>query len=302
MNGFTPINLGDLPAPKVIQQFDFEAMLLEMKAKAVELFPELAVFLDLESEPVTKLLEACCYFRLLDRAEFNDGVRACMLPHATGTDLDNLVAFWGVARLTIQDADDTVSPPIPEIREADDALRERTQLSLEGHTSAGSYGAYLFWTLTASGDVKNASVLNPAPGDVLVTVLSHQDNGTPPVATLNAVSETLNHPDRRQVNDILTIQGPDVVPYHVEASLTLFPGPQAALVLQQAEEALNRYIEARHRLGHDITISGLHAALHQDGVQKVEITSPMSDIVIGETEVAYCASDAIAVSVGGVDV
>ncbi len=66
-----------------------------------------------------------------------------------------------------------------------------------------------------------------------------------------------------------------------------------------AKAELVVYINTHHRLGHDITLSGLHAALHQPGVQNVIVTQPGADIVVGPAEAAFCAADALAVSVGG---
>lgn len=299
MSNFTSIDLSKLPAPEVIKTPEYEALLAEMKATAVEFMPELAPFLELESEPATKILRVCAYYRALDRLEFNDGARANMLALSMGADLDNLSALWGVERLIVQAADDGVDPPIREIKESDEAFRARVQLSLEGRSTAGPRGAYLFWTLSASGQIKDAHVTNDGFGQIFVTVLSHDGDGTPSDALLNTVQATLNDQDIRPLSDTVFVQAPTVLTYEVEAELTLYEGPGEAQVLEAAEDALERYIQDHHRLGHDITISGLHAALHQPGVQKVTLTKPAQDLVVAPSEVAHCASDAIAVTVGG---
>lgn len=187
MSGFSSIDLSKLPAPQVIQTVDFEVLLAQMKVEASRLMPELEPFLSLESEPVTKLLRVCAYYRMLDRLEFNDGARANMLALSTGTNLDGLAAFWGVERLVIQQADNTVSPPIAEIMESDDAFRNRVQLSLEGHSTAGPRGSYIFWALSAAGEVKDVNVESPSPGEVVVSILSHAGDGTPSNALLTTV-------------------------------------------------------------------------------------------------------------------
>jgi len=301
MSGFDAINLSQIPAPEVIQAASFEVMLAEMKARAIEVMPELADYLELESEPATKLLEVCAYFRVLDRAAFNDGARASMLALATGSDLDNLAAFWGVERLVVQTADDTVTPPIAEILESDDALRARTQLSLEGHTTAGPRGAYIFHAMTASGSVKDADADSPVPGEVVVTVLSHDGDGTPSAALLDLVAVALSDEDVRPLTDLVTVAATTVHTYTVEAELTLYSGPDADLVLAAAQEAIATYVADHHRLGHDITLSGIYAALHQPGVQRVNLTAPVADIVVASNEAAYCAS-APSLSVVGRDV
>lgn len=302
MSGFTSIDLSKLPAPEVIKTPQYETLLAEMKAEAIRLMPSLEAYLSLESEPTTQLLRVCAYYRMLDRLEFNDGARACMLALATGTNLDGLGAFWGVARLIIQEADDTVSPPIPEIMEADDAFRSRIQLSLEAHTTAGPRGSYIYWARSASGDVKDVSVSSPTPGEVVVTVLSNEGDGTPSNALLETVNTALNAEDVRPLTDHVTVQAATIIAYEVEASLVLYEGPDASAVEAAAEAALATYIDTHHRLGHDITLSGLYAALHQPGVQNVRLTKPVADIVVGSDEAAFCAADALAISVGGRDV
>ena len=302
MSGFTSIDLSKLPAPDVIKTVEYEVLLAEMKAECIRLMPELEVYLTLESEPTSQLLRVCAYYRMLDRLEFNDGARANMLALSTGTNLDQLSAFWGVERLVLQEADNSVSPPIAEIKESDDAFRQRVQLSLEGHTTAGPRGSYIFWARSASGNVKDVSVESPTPGEVVVTILSSEGDGSPSADLLIGVVAALNDDAVRPLTDHVTVQAATITSYQVEASLILYEGPDADTVQTAAETALNAYIETHHRLGHDITLSGIHAALHQAGVQNVLITQPLADIVVGPAEAAFCAVDDIAISVGGRDV
>ncbi len=300
MSGFTSIDLSKLPAPEVINTVEYEVLLAEMKAEAIRLLPDLETYLSLESEPTTQLLRVCAYYRMLDRLEFNDGARANMLALSTGTNLDGLAAFWGVERLIVQEADATVNPPIPEIKESDEAFRSRIQLSLEGHTTAGPRGSYIFWARSASGEVKDASVASPNPGEVVVTVLSHDGGGTPSNTLLNTVNAALNDEDVRPLTDHVTVQAATIIPYHVEASLILYDGPDASAVETAAEAALESYIETHHRLGHDITIAGLHAALWQSGVQNIDLGAFTDDLIVAPNQAAHCTS--ITVTVGGRDV
>lgn len=300
MSGFTSIDLSKLPAPEVIKTVEYEVLLTDMKAEAIRLMPELEAYLSLESEPTSQLLRVCAYYRMLDRLEFNDGARANLLALSTGTNLDGLAAFWGVERLIVQEADDTVSPLIPEIRESDDAFRARVQLSLEGHSTAGPRGAYIFWALSAAGEVKDASVASPTPGEVVVTVLSHDSDGTASNTLLNTVDAALNDEDVRPLTDHVAVQAAEILPYQVEATLTLYDGPDQSLVIAVAQAAIEDHVVKHHRLGHDITISGLHAALHQAGVQNVELIQPTAHIEVDDHQAAYCSG--LTLIVGGRDV
>ena len=77
------IDLSGLPAPAVVEPLDAEAIIAEAKAWLLAVMPSLADTLDLESEPVTKLIELLSYRELLVRARVNDGARATMLATAT---------------------------------------------------------------------------------------------------------------------------------------------------------------------------------------------------------------------------
>ena len=221
------------------------------------------------------------------------------MAYATGADLDHLAAFFGVSRALVSAGDPQAQPPIPPTYESDARLRARAQLALEGYTSAGPVGAYVFHALSASPRVKDVQVQSPLPGDVLVTVLATDADGTPDAALIAAVDAALNGEEVRPLTDRVTVQAATVQPYSVEAALTFYSGPDAATVTAAALAAVTAYADAHHRLGHDITRSGLIAALHQPGVQNVLLTAPAADIVVDATEAAYCT--AIDIQDAGVD-
>ncbi|MGN2346780.1 baseplate assembly protein, partial [Escherichia coli] len=51
---------------------------------------------------------------------------------------------------------------------------------------------------------------------------------------------------------------------------------------------LEAYITAQHRLGRDIRLSAIYAALHVEGVQRVELAAPLADIVLNNTQASFC--------------
>lgn len=299
MSAFSAINLSALPPPPIVVRKEFETILAEIKTWLFDLESDLEPVLGLESEPITKVVEAWAYREMLLRAEFDEAARGNMLAFATGAQLDHLAAFYGVERAVVQAADNTAIPAIPEVLEEDTRLRQRTQLALEGFSTAGPIGSYVFWGLSASTEVKDISVQSPTPGDVLVTVLSDTADGVPNATLLQTVEDQLNDEDVRPLCDQVSVQGATVTHFDLTAELTLYDGPDSEVVRLAAEAAATTYVADHHRLGHDITLSGLYAALHQPGVQKVAITSPAVDIVIGVGEAAYC--DTVTVTFGGRD-
>jgi phage-related baseplate assembly protein len=299
MSGFTAIALDKLPAPDVVEQIDYEQVLSDMVADLLARAPGLADTLALESEPLRKLLEVCAYRETLLRQRVNEASKAVMLASAQGGDLDQIAANYQVQRLLIDAGDPDAVPPVPPTYEDDANLRRRVQLSFEGFSTAGPEGAYIFHALAADADILDASVTSPRPGDVLVTVMSRTGDGTASADLVAAVETILSSDDVRPLTDHVTAQSAEIVPYTVTAELTLYPGPDSTVVLAAAEASLNQYISTHHRLGHDITLSGLYAALHQEGVQNVGLTAPAADIVISRHQAAYCTG--ATVSIGGTD-
>ncbi len=300
MSRFVQIDLSALTPPDVVEALDYEAIVAAIKADVEAAAPELADVLGLESEPVVKLIEAFAYRELLLRQRVNDAAEAVMLARASGADLDNLAALFGVERLTISPGDPDAVPPIAAEMETDSALRQRVQLSLEAQSVAGPEGAYLFHARAADERVRDASVISPGAGEVLVTVLASSGDGTAPQDLVDAVEVAVGAEDVRPLTDHVTVSSAAVVDYTIEAELTLYHGPDADVVADAARASVDAFATRHHRIGHDITRSGLFAALHVEGVQRVELIQPAADIVVDDTQAAYCS--AIAVSVGGRDV
>ncbi|WP_027853045.1 baseplate assembly protein [Marinobacterium litorale] len=297
MTGFSAIDLARLPSPEVVESLDYEAILAAMLEDLRSRAPGFSALV--ESDPVYKILEVAAYRELLLRARINDASRAVMLAYARGADLDNLAAFFGVERQLIDPGDAEAIPPVPPRYESDDRLRKRVQLSLEGHSTAGPVGSYVFHSLAASPRVKDVDVTSPEPGKVVVTVLSTEGIGMPDDALLAAVAQRLGAESVRPLTDQVRVQKPRILKYRVEAELRLYEGPDAEVVRQAAEAAARDYVARHHLLGNDITLSGLYAALHQPGVQRVVLQQPTRDLVIAPQEAAWCTQ--VSVQTGGRD-
>lgn len=298
------IDLSQLPAPDVVEVLDYESILAERKATLLSLCDEsqreaVARTLQLESEPLTKLLEESAYREVMWRQRVNEAARANMLAYATGGDLDNLGANYNVERLVITPADTSVIPPLAAVLESDNDFRVRIQQAFEGLSVAGSVGAYQFHGRSADGRVADVSVISPTPACVTVSVLSREGNGAASEELIQIVNLALNAEDVRPVADRVTVQSAEIVPYQIVAELYLYPGPEVEPVREAAEAKLKTYITAQHRLGRDIRKSAIYAALHVEGVQRVELAQPVADIVLDETQASYCSDYAI--TIGGAD-
>lgn len=289
------VDLSKLDAPKVLEDLDFESLLADRKAEFIALFPqdERAFWqarLNLESEPITKLLQEVVYLQLMERNRINNAAKATMLAYASGSDLDVIAANYNVKRQVIQEANNNVTPKIPEILEDDTSLRLRTQLAFEGLSVAGPRSAYIFHALSAHPDVADVSVVSPQPANVTVTILSRNGQGEADENLLNVVRAKLNDDDIRPIGDRVIVQSAVIQSYEIRAKLHLYRGPEYEPIKAAALKKLTAYTEEKHRLGRDISLSGIYAALHLEGVQRVELISPTADIVLPSSKSAYCTA------------
>lgn len=363
MSSYTAVDVSQLPYPGIVEELSFENIYSEMRSQmnglqpllfneqgqAVKVEAELVtdtngdryfrvpyagdeklLNLELESDPSAKQLQIVAYREMLLRQRVNEATKGVMLAYADDEDLDNIGANFGQTRLLISPADPENN--IEAVYESNEEFRRRIQLVSESFSTAGPEAAYIYHTLGADGNVKDASatapsfvladidqsirdqlpsgaivlictddvgLTDPMPGDVAVTVLSHDNNGEASEALKGVVNTALNADEVRPITDRVRVRGASNNQYSIDAVLYTYAGPDSDLVLQMAEAALRQYVDAHHRLGHDITLSGIYAALTVSGVQKVVLNNFNQDIVCTRYQAAYCTG--ITLTHGGVD-
>ncbi|WP_169753488.1 baseplate assembly protein [Campylobacter mucosalis] len=90
--------LKTLPYPDVIEQLNYDEILNSVKNVFKSYLKDDEIEL-LESDNYSALLETLAYRELLLRARINQSVKSMLLPYASGSDLDNVVAIYGIERL-----------------------------------------------------------------------------------------------------------------------------------------------------------------------------------------------------------
>ncbi|EOX2329117.1 baseplate J/gp47 family protein, partial [Escherichia coli] len=192
------VDLSQLPEPAIIAEPDFEAILADTKAMMIASYPAeqreaVSAALELESEPLNVIAQTMSFREMLLRQRVNEGARACMLSHGSGTNLDNLAGNMNTKRLVITPATDTTDA----VMESDTSLRLRAQRAYDGLSVAGPSGAYEYFARSASGLVRDARAISPSPACVTVSILSTEGDGTATEALLNTVRAVLNAEDTR---------------------------------------------------------------------------------------------------------
>ena len=288
----TAIDLSRLPPPDLIEPLDYETVLAALLAEAAARLPDIEL---LESDAATKILQIAAFREVLLRQRVNDSARAVLLAYAGGGDLDNIAALFGVERRELVPANPETGSEV--VMEIDDDLRRRVLLAPDSYSVAGPASAYVFHALSAHGDVLDASATSPAPGEVVVSVLSRLGDGTADPALVAAVEAVLGADHVRPLTDAVTVQSAEIVPFQVDAQLMLYPGPDAQLIRDTAEARLVDLLASNRRIGRDITRSAIIAALHTGGVQNVVLLQPAADVAVSDVQAGHASS--ISVQVAG---
>ena len=275
------IDFSSIPDPEIIEELDFETILAAMIADLQARDPSYTEIL--ESDPGIKILEVAAARELILRQRINDALQATLLRYAGGADLDNLATFYAVTRLE---------------DETDDALRARVIERIMGSSSAGGAAWYRYQALTASELVKDAAVSSPAPGEVLVNILSTQGDGTASSGLVSTVNAVLQSDSVRVITDVVTVASATINTVPVTAQVYLYPDTPIE-VFNGIQASLTAAFAAAAGLGWDVTRSWLIAQLHPAGVQRVVLTAPAADVVCSPSQAP--ALGAITLTMAGRD-
>ena len=329
MSSYTAIDLSQLPPPEIVEQPPFETIYQSMKATLEDYDPELFaaantepvvevaervkeesgdtwfrvpmvtekdMLTQLESDPATKILGICAYRECLLRQRVNEAIQGVMLAYAHGADLDQHGANYGLSRLVTAVGDPDAIPPVAPVFETDIEFRRRILQVFSTQSVTGPTTAYINHAMREDSELKDVAVANPEPGKVRITIMGQQGDGTVSAERVDKVEAKLRSDDIRPLTDYVYAQSVSIVSYRITARLALLDGPDSELVRQDAVKRINDYIGEQHKIGRDITLSGLYAALHTSGVQNVVIHEPAADVVTTDEQAPWCTSVNVATS------
>lgn len=300
----TAIDLSRLPFPEAIESLDFETMLDAFMARFQaswdemrEIDPSLPAY-DvgaLETDPIVILGQADTYLRLLDRRRVNDGIKALLAPRATGSNLDNVVARQGIARLVVVPA----SEGQPAVMETDAALLRRYLLSFDC-PSAGSAGRYLYEAWTAAPTLADARVNGRAVhgrvGDTDV-VIAGSEGADPTPEQIAAVQAAVLHPHVKPEAVGVAVIPATRVEYRVEQKILVPVGPDAELVRAEAEARVRAVALSRMMIGAAVPRDLIAGAAFGPSIVNVVHAAPAGDIAAHPYAIPVCTEFAISVEV-----
>lgn len=257
--------LAGLPAPAVIEEVSFEAVLAEMETDLATRFPAIAPILALESSAAKMVLEACAYREMMLRLRINDAARANLLAYAIGADLDHVGA--------------NASPPVARMfNESDDRYRERILLAVRAR-NVGSVYRYEFVALTADLSVRDAIAYRVGRDPtVYVALLTTAGDGVASPALIAAVQTEFDKPENRMVNSPVVVLSAVTSVVNIVATITVTPGTPTTIT-ERAEAALRAAWLAEGGLGRDMTIDWIKARLMVAGVYSVSVSLPAANVI-----------------------
>jgi phage-related baseplate assembly protein len=281
-----------LVKPDMIEVIDFETLFTERKDELIALWPTteqdaIRITLSRESEPLTKLLQENCYREIILRNRINQAALATLLAYAEKTDLDAVVANFGITRLIVTAATDTTDA----VYETDEALRARASLVFDSLSVAGPISAYKYFALSADGRVSDVSVISPSPAYITVSLLqSDSENNAASEEVIDIVQQALNEDDVRPIGDRVTVQSASIIEYSIDADIYIEKDPEGATLLEKIQANVLAFATATNRIGKPIRLSQLYAQMHIDGVNRVVLNGPTADIEITDEQASFCTS------------
>ncbi|KAF1028206.1 MAG: hypothetical protein GAK37_02273 [Pseudomonas sp.] len=311
-----------LAEPAIITVDEFEPLLAEFKAfvidyvasRAPQSAAKLKESLDNESELLTLALEAFCVRLQTHERKYNARIKQMLAWWATGSNLDARLADMGLERQVLDPGDPAAFPPVPPTLESDDDARLRYYLAPHA-PAAGSRMQYRreVFTLgerpavkvqsTAAGVVTVTYTFKPdgyaarikdgngrrtAPGEVRVTVLSREGDGTAASDLLEGVRWHFDRPDVRPETDLVTVQSAEIVPYKIRVVAKINAGPDSGLTQIEAQKLLQTYADSCHRLEGRVDPSWIDYAIHSAGATQLQILEPLQPIVTTAFQAPFC--------------
>lgn len=257
-----------LPKPEMIKPLDAEAIvettLLDFKERSAAY----GVDYDVDRtayDPAVIQHEISAGRETGLRAAINDAAASNLLPFATGADLDHVAAFYDVFRLP---------------GELDDALRERTALSIKARSPGGS--AYWYAAAARRTDVRirDVAVYREDFWPIIhIAVLSSENGGIPDQAMLDAVSAEVQSDTVRLLNDTLIVEPAVTQIVSIKANYWLLPAASSVVNETYLENSLREAWAKETGIGFDLERSWIEGKLHAPGVKRIELIEPALSVI-----------------------
>jgi phage-related baseplate assembly protein len=122
--------------------------------------------------------------------------------------------------------------------------------------------------------------------------MSARGDGIPDQALLDLVRAKASPETVRPLNDTVLVEPATKIEYAIDAVIYVGSGPDPSIVLDARRKALDGVVAKSRRLRAGMPRTAIDGALHapDSGVTRIELRSPMSDVVCGPREFAHCTA------------
>ena len=227
--------------------------------------------------------------------EYGDILGECLTPGIVGNNIaagqikeimDTYDFYWKVENITrtAGGAD----------KESDQSYYERLRESMEGFSTAGPVGGYIYHVKSVSTAIADVTATSPEPGLVDIRVLLNGGE-MPTEATMQEIQDALNASTVRPLTDRVIVSKPEEVPFSVAVTIYLprYSQTSSTIIERDARSAVAAYIKWQtEKMGRDINPSRLHNFLMEAGLKRAEIRKP-DFTVVPETSVARLTGETV---------
>lgn len=179
--------------------------------------------------------------------------------------------------------------------ETDESFYERMRESMEGQSTAGPEGSYIYFAKTASPLIADVAATSPERGTVDIRVLL-RNGELPTEEVIKQVETVLSAETQRPLTDKVQVSAPDTVGFDVRVTYYIANPSKdsAAVIAEKVESAVDHYIAWQtEKMGRDINPSYLIALLMATGIKRVEVTQP-GTLAVDKNKVAHLGTKEIA--------
>ena len=161
-------------------------------------------------------------------------------------------------------------------KEVDESYRERIREIPESFTTAGSSGAYAFWTKTASTNIIDVKVHSPSATNVDIYIWT--DIGAVSQELKEKVKAVLNEENVRPLTDNVNIKEPNKINYSIDFDYYIDKDNETLVnvIKSNVDKTVQEYVEwQKEKIGKDINPDELIKRLKIAGVKRVVLRSPV---------------------------
>lgn len=159
--------------------------------------------------------------------------------------------------------------------EVDESYRERIREIPESFTTAGSSGAYMFWSKTASTNIIDVKVHSPSATNVDVYIWT--DTGSVSQELKEKVKAVLNEENVRPLTDNVNIKEPNKISYNIDFDYYIDKDNETLvnIIKSNVDKTIQEFISwQKEKIGKDINPDELIKRLKIAGVKRVVLRSP----------------------------